>query len=249
MTNSAGVRAPRHGCNVPPFRQGTRIATPVCALARNDMQKLARCQRLQGRYSLPPVIARSEATWQSVLLAAVQNEKEYFWRIRKALRIRPRQCQLARLPCGETDCRRCAHWCAMTNSAGVRAPRHGCNVPPFRQGTRIATPVCALARNDMQKLARCQRLQGRYSLPPVIARSEATWQSVLLAAVQNEKEYFWRIRKALRIRPRQCQLARLPCGETDCHTSSPQSPPCPAPLGLLSPQRVPLCGAPCTGSQ
>ena len=152
-------------------------------------------------------------------------------------------------PAGKTDCRRCAHWCAMTNSAGVRAPRHGCNVPPFRQGTRIATPVCALARNDMQKLARCQRLQGRYSLPPVIARSEATWQSVLLAAVQNEKEYFWRIRKALRIRPRQCQLARLPCGETDCRTSSPQSPPCPAPLGLLSPQRVPLCGAPCTGSQ
>ena len=152
-------------------------------------------------------------------------------------------------PAGKTDCRRCAHWCAMTNSAGVRAPRHGCNVPPFRQGTRIATPVCALARNDMQKLARCQRLQGRYSLPPVIARSEATWQSVLLAAVQNEKEYFWRIRKALRIRPRQCQLARLPCGETDCRTSSPQSPPCPAPLGLLSPQRVPLCGASCTGSQ
>ena len=44
------------------------------------------------------------------------------------------------------------------------------------------------------------------------------------------------------------------CWDADCHTSSPQSPPCSppaegqrgsnAPLGLLSPQRVPLCGAP-----
>ena len=43
-------------------------------------------------------------------------------------------------------------------------------------------------------------------------------------------------------------------GDADCHTSSPQSPPCSpppegqrrsnAPLWLLSPQRVPLCGAP-----
>ena len=45
---------------------GMRIATPVCALARNDMLKTDRCQRGQGR--LPTVIARSEATWQSVLL-------------------------------------------------------------------------------------------------------------------------------------------------------------------------------------
>ena len=62
---------------------GTRIATPVCALARNDMLKTDRCQRVQGR--LPPVIARSEATRQSALLAAVHNEEQYFGRIRKAL--------------------------------------------------------------------------------------------------------------------------------------------------------------------
>ena len=190
---------------------------------------------------------RSDGTIRSPAVA--QSKEQRLRRIRKSATNLPQRQQACPFPCGDADCRRCAHWCAMTNSAGVRAPRHGCNVPPFRQGTRIATPVCALARNDMQKLARCQRLQGCYSLPPVIARSEATGQSVLLAAVQNEKEYFWQIRKALRIRPRQCQLARLPCGETDCHTSSPQSPPCPAPLGLLSPQRVPLCGAPCTGSQ
>ena len=127
------------------------------------------------------------------------------------------------IPAGKTDCRRCAHWCAMTNSAGVRAPRHGCNVPPFRQGTRIATPVCALARNDMQKLARCQRLQGRYSLPPVIARSEATWQSVLLAAAQSKTPLFPANTQLLRICPKYCQLAKFPCGDADCHTSAIQA--------------------------
>ena len=48
----------------------------------------------------------------------------------------------------------CAHWCAMTNLAGVRAAGHRCNVPRFSQGMRIATPVCGLARNDMQKEGR-----------------------------------------------------------------------------------------------
>ena len=41
-------------------------------------------------YAAPPgmflhVIARSEATWQSVLLAATQSEREYLWRIRKSV--------------------------------------------------------------------------------------------------------------------------------------------------------------------
>ena len=34
------------------------------------------------------------------------------------------------------------------------------DLPGFSAGTRIATPVCALARNDMQKTEACQRLQG-----------------------------------------------------------------------------------------
>ena len=34
------------------------------------------------------------------------------------------------------------------------------NLQRFPAGTRIATPVCALARNDMQKTEACQRLQG-----------------------------------------------------------------------------------------
>ena len=35
------------------------------------------------------------------------------------------------------------------------------DLPSFPAGTRIATPVCALVRNDMLKTGRCQRLQGR----------------------------------------------------------------------------------------
>ena len=35
------------------------------------------------------------------------------------------------------------------------------NLPGFSAGTRIAAPVCALVRNDMQKTERRLRLQGR----------------------------------------------------------------------------------------
>ena len=129
------------------------------------------------------VIARSEATWQSVLLAAVQNKKQYLGRIRKS---------------------------------AYEFARSSTKLPGFSAGTRIAAPVCALVRNDrfgrhVRTRARVQcttflpgdadcrtsalQPQGRCRLQHVIARSEATWQSVLLAAVQNKKQYFGRIRK------------------------------------------------------
>ena len=53
----------------------------------------------------------------------------------------------------------------------------------------------------------------------VIARSEATWQSVLLAVIPNEKQLFPANTQLLRIRPKYCQLAKFPCGVTDCRTS------------------------------
>ena len=46
--------------------------------------------------------------------AVAQNEKQYLGRIRKVSRIRPKYCQLAKFPCGDADCHRCAHWFAMT---------------------------------------------------------------------------------------------------------------------------------------
>ena len=39
--------------------------------------------------------------------------------------------------------------------------RSSTGLSSFTAGMRIATPVCALARNDMQKTEACQRLQGR----------------------------------------------------------------------------------------
>ena len=168
---------------LPGFSAETRIAAPVCALVRNDMQKLARCLRLQergARWHLPHchceersdgairspavgqnekeipsanthllrispgttflqpqtpgrflhVIARSEATRQSVLLAVAQNRKAILWaKYEKHYEV------------------------ALSTTT----------LPGFSAGTRIATPVCALVRNDMQKLARCLRLQERCS--------------------------------------------------------------------------------------
>ena len=113
------------------------------ALARNDMQKTGRCQRVQGRF--PTVIARSGATWQSASPAAAQSREQRLRRIRGSATDLPKV-----VPTGQVSMR----------------------------GERIATPVCALARNDMQKegrvrgckgaprndmlkFAACQRLQGR----------------------------------------------------------------------------------------
>ena len=45
---------------------GERIATPVCALARNDMHFMTDCTYLGVKALKTTVIARSEATWQSV---------------------------------------------------------------------------------------------------------------------------------------------------------------------------------------
>ena len=126
--------------------QGERIAAPVCALVRNDMLKTDACQRLQGRGAQgarkhagcqrlqgvvrndtsSPVIARSEATWQSVFLRQHKTMRKYLRRIRRS--------------------------CEFALSAAY------CSV--LLQGERIATPVCALVRNDMQKTDGLQRLQG-----------------------------------------------------------------------------------------
>ena len=76
------------------------------------------------------VIARSEATRQSVLLAVAQNRKAILWaKYEKHYEV------------------------ALSTTT----------LPGFSAGTRIAAPVCALVRNDMQKFARCLRLQERCS--------------------------------------------------------------------------------------
>ena len=136
-------------CHVPP--QGERIATPVCALARNDMLKTGRCARVQGRglrwqaegggvaagarTSPPIVIARSAATWQSAFPAAGHDRKQYFGRIRESATDLPKVVPACRVSLrGRGLPRQCAHWFAMTSLVGMRAPGQWCNVPRSRRG-------------------------------------------------------------------------------------------------------------------
>ena len=200
----------------------------MCALVRNDMLKTVACQRLQGRFPAAPrqcpqimqtrgkfmdVIARSEATWQSVLFAAAQNEKQHLGRIRSSLRVRLKCYFSLPFPAGRTDATPvCALVrndmlktvaCQRLQGRGAQGARKTCRVsagarhrfamtckrlsrcyvckrvPPGQartahefalsvtfsylslRGERIATPVCALVRNDMLKTVACQRLQGR----------------------------------------------------------------------------------------
>ncbi len=129
----------------------------VCAGARpfgaQGVRNAGACRRVQGR---PPiVIARSEATGQSVTL---------------------RQDMAKGNTLGEYE--RC---CGFAQSIA--------NLLAFPAGTRIAAPVCALVRNDMQKTGTCSRVQGR---PPiVIARSEATGQSASPAGKPDKLAAVW----------------------------------------------------------
>ena len=153
-------------------------------------------------YMFLHVIARSEATWQSASPCVCHCEE--------------RSDGTIRIPCGSAK-----------RTAVLWANAGKCNefalsttdLPGISAGTRIATPVCALVRNDMLKTGRCQRLQGRLArgvcrrrwhvsgckdafrqytgsaplqpltrifLQHVIARSGATWQSVLLRQGMTE---------------------------------------------------------------
>ena len=120
------------------------------------------------------VIARSGATWQSASPAVAQSRKQRLRRIRESVTNLPKQ--------------------QPTCQASLR-------------GKRIATPVCALVRNDMLKAVTRLRVQERLARkvrknmpgvsrgralgcgdisPTVIARSEATWQSVTPAVGHAE---------------------------------------------------------------
>ena len=139
--------------------------------------------RVQGRP--PTVIARSvvaSADTQQVLAchceersdvairtpcgstkrnATIPGETQLFPANTQPLRICPKFYMFDRYPCGENGLpHQCAHWFAMTDLVGVCAPGGGSSVLRFCQGTRIATPVCALVRNDMQKTAALLRVQG-----------------------------------------------------------------------------------------
>ena len=56
------------------------------------------------------------------------------------------------------------------------------NLPSFSAGKRIAAPVCALVRNDMQKTGACQRMQVGGHEEKCVDGSGFTWYNVLAYA-------------------------------------------------------------------
>ena len=150
-------------------------------VGRNDMQKVGRRARVQGR------LARGHAeTWQ---VCAGQGRNDML-KTGKCSRLQ------GRFPAAPPGKRRHAanFWMSLRGAKRRGNPhllRQGmtesstlgesekcyefalriANLQSFSAGTRIAAPVCALVRNDMLKEEACVRLQGR------LARGHAeTWQ-------------------------------------------------------------------------
>ncbi len=109
------------------------------------------------------------------------------------LQIRLKCCDLLCTTARRTDCHRCAHWFAMTCRRRMRCCRCKEVVPGCCQERYLQT----LTRSKFQH---------------VIARSEATWQSVLLAVQHRRKQYLRRIRSRLQIRPKAHLSLPFPAG-------------------------------------
>ena len=118
----------------------------------------------------------------------------------------------------------CAHWFAMTcrnmrrvsigNHAFPGQIRSAFHIRPkdcfsfcAAAGERIATPVCALVRNDMQKVGRCARVQGRNDMLKT-GRCQRLQERITGANLQL-------FRISLKCYVLFCAAA----GEADCHTS------------------------------
>ena len=136
--------------NLPSFSAGKRIAAPVCALVRNDMQKTGACQRMQVGGHEEKCVDGSGFTWYNVLAYADTQQVS-------ACHCEERSDVAIRTPCSSTK-----------RKAILKANTEKCygfalgiaNLLGFPAGTRIAAPVCALVRNDMQKTEALLRLQG-----------------------------------------------------------------------------------------
>ena len=168
MTESNFSRQIRRSCefalsttDLPGIAAGKRIATPVCALVRNDMLKTGRCQRLQGR--LARGVCRRR--WH------VSGCKDAFRQYTGSAPLQP----LTRIFLQHVIARSEATWQSVTPAVAQSKEQHlrqtrksvyefarsSASLPSFPAGTRIATPVCALVRNDMLKTEAWVRLQER----------------------------------------------------------------------------------------
>ena len=112
--------------------------------------------------------------------------------------------------------------------------------------------VCALVRNDMQKTGTRQRVQGggtrgkvrrrwQFCLVqrPCLCGHAACFCMSLRGAKRrgnpHPRRNTWQVSSTwgkpaeAANSPKSAFIVAFPCGDADCHTSSPQSPPCPAP--------------------
>ena len=125
------------------------------------------------------VIARSEATWQSVFPAAVQNKKQYFGRIRKsAYEFARSSTKLPGFPAGT---RIAAPVCALVRNDMLKTGRCARVQGRLARGHAETWQVCAgQGRNDMLKTGKCSRLQGRFPAAPPGKRRHAAnfWMSL-----------------------------------------------------------------------
>ena len=100
----------------------------------------------------------------------------------------------------------CAHWFAMT--CRRRAGVSGCK------------DVARKVRGNMPGVSGGKALVRNDTSPPVIARSEATWQSVSPAVGRRGEQYFGRIREsAYGFARSSARLLGFSAGRTDCRTS------------------------------
>ena len=106
---------------------------------------------------LQHVIARSAATWQSVLLAAQHHRKQYFGRIRKNATNSPKHqpiCQAFLRGRGLPH--QCAHWFAMTCKRRVRVSECKAVLPSKPAGgCGFCHWANVLANADTQQISAC----------------------------------------------------------------------------------------------
>ena len=130
----------------------------------------------------------------------------------------PKSAFIVAFPCGDADCHRCAHWFAMTCKRRVRASE--CKAVG-REGKCVDGGSFAwynvLAYADTPHVSAChceERSDVAIRSPCSTASQKAVPQANTQPSTNSPKSAF---------------IVAFPCGDADCHTSSPQSPPCPAP--------------------
>ena len=143
--------------NLPSFSAGKRIAAPVCALVRNDMQKTETRLRVQRRFSgSTPAVPWFYADTRQVTACHCEERsdvairtpcsstkrKAILWANTESVTDLPEVAQTCQVFLrGNGLPHQCAHWFAMT----CKRQRRGCGCKGV---------FC----NDMQKTGRCQRL-------------------------------------------------------------------------------------------